>query len=163
MIERAKALAKRVHQNSPDDNALAQRVFQTLFARKAGPEEEAKIAAFLSEAMTFLSCAPEDAGENLERIDALMQTAQRDGVTAAELQQAKNKICAHIILQAERSANRLFSVGGNWIQRREYRTVAELVKSYQDVTLREIAAVLEKYPLTQKTTVSVGPLSELSA
>jgi predicted Zn-dependent peptidase len=112
--------------------------------------------------MTFLSCAPEDAAENLARIDALMQTAQREGVTPAELQQAKNKICAHIILQAERSANRLFSVGGNWIQRREYRTVAELVKSYQGVTLSDVAAILKKYPLTQKTTVSVGPLSELS-
>jgi predicted Zn-dependent peptidase len=88
-----------------------------------------------------------------------MQAAQRDGVTAAELQQAKNKISAHIILQAERSANRLFAVGGNWIQRREYRTVAEIVKSYQDVTLADIRAVLDKYPLAQKTTVSVGPLS----
>ena len=111
--------------------------------------------------MTFLSCAPEDAAENLSRIDALMQGAEREGVTAAELQQAKNKICAHIILQAERSANRLFSVGSNWIQRREYRTVAELVKSYQSVTVSDVAGILKKYPLTQKTTVSVGPLSEL--
>jgi len=35
------------------------------------------------------------------------------------------------------------------------------VKSYQDVTLVEIAAVLEKYPLAEKTTVCVGPLKEL--
>jgi predicted Zn-dependent peptidase len=110
--------------------------------------------------MTFLSCAPSEAAANLGRIDELMNDAQADGVTAAELQQAKNKICAHLILQSERSTNRLFSVGGNWIARREYRTVAETVKSYQDVTIEEIAEVLRRYPLTEKTTVSVGPATE---
>lgn len=108
--------------------------------------------------LTMLSGAPEEAEANLERIDNLMREAEQNGVTAAELQQAKNKICAHIILQAERSTSRLFSVGGNWVTRREYRTVAEVVKSYQDVTLADITAVLKKYPLTEKTTVSVGPL-----
>jgi predicted Zn-dependent peptidase len=111
--------------------------------------------------MTFLGCAPEDAAENLARIDKLIADIERSGVTEAELQQAKNKICAHIILQAERSSSRLFSVGGNWIQRREYRTVAEIVQSYQQVTLSDITAVLKKYPLSHKTTVCSGPLKEI--
>ena len=112
--------------------------------------------------MTFLSCAPEDAAENLSRIDAIFAEAEKNGVTEGELQQAKNKICAHIILQAERSSSRLFSVGSNWIQRREYRAVADIVKSYQAVQLADIAAVLRKYPLSQKTTVCVGPLADVA-
>ncbi len=110
--------------------------------------------------MSFLCCAPEEAASNLEIMDQITSAAQQEGVTAAELQQAKNKICAHLILQAERSSSRLFSVGSNWIQRREYRTVAEAVQSYQNVTLADIAAVLEKYPLARKATVSVGPNAE---
>jgi len=110
---------------------------------------------------TLLGCAPDDTAGNLGRIDALMREAEIRGVTEAELQQAKNKVTAHVILQAERASNRLFSVGGNWVQRREYRTVAETVKSYQDVTLADIAAVLKNYPLSRKTTVCVGPLKEV--
>jgi predicted Zn-dependent peptidase len=112
--------------------------------------------------MTFLSCAPEDAAENLQRLEQLVAAAESQGITEAELQQAKNKITAHIILQAERSSSRLFSVGSNWIQRREYRPVAEVVKSFESVTLRDVHAILEKYPLSRKTTVCVGPLKDLA-
>jgi predicted Zn-dependent peptidase len=112
--------------------------------------------------MTFLACMPEDTAGNLARLERLIAEAEAKNITEAELQQAKNKISAHIILQAERSSNRLFSVGGNWIQRREYRTVAEIVKSYQRVTLSDIEAVLKEYPLSQKTTVCVGPLQEIA-
>ena len=111
--------------------------------------------------MTFLSCAPEDTAENLQLILELFREAEKAGVTAAELKQAMNKICAHVILQSERSSNRLFSVGSNWVQRREYRTVAQVVADYQKVTLANITAVLKKYPLTQATTVCVGPMSEV--
>ncbi|MGE3779629.1 MAG: insulinase family protein, partial [Pirellulaceae bacterium] len=76
---------------------------------------------------------------------------------------AKTKICAHIVLQSERPANRLFSVGSNWLQRREYRTVREMVDAYQQVTRADIAAVLERYPLSLCTTVAVGPLARLAA
>jgi predicted Zn-dependent peptidase len=107
--------------------------------------------------MTYLSCAPEELEENLARLQALFTEAEQHGITAAELQQAQNKICAHLILKAERSSNRLFSVGGNWVQRGEYRTVAEVVAAYRRVTLADIHAVLERYPLTQATTVCVAP------
>jgi predicted Zn-dependent peptidase len=111
--------------------------------------------------MTFLSCAPDDVEENLQRLHDLMRQAEAEGITEAELKQAKNKICAHIILQSERSSNRLFSVGSNWTQRREYRTIAEVVADYQQVTLPDIAAVLKKYPFTQATTVCVGPMESV--
>jgi predicted Zn-dependent peptidase len=111
--------------------------------------------------MTFVARMPEDTASNLAKLETLIAEVEAKGVTEAELQQAQNKIAAHIILQAERASSRLFSVGGNWIQRREYRAVAEIVKSYQQVTLADIQAVLRKYPLSQKTTVSVGPLKEI--
>ena len=99
--------------------------------------------------MTQLCCAPEDTAENFARIQELLAEAEAEGVTEAELAQAKSKIRSHIVLQSERPVNRLFAVGGNWIARRQYRTVREVIDSYQRVRCEDIAAVMEKYPLAE--------------
>jgi predicted Zn-dependent peptidase len=112
--------------------------------------------------MTFLCCAPDQTAENLQRIRDIELELQQHGISDTELVQAKSKICSHIVLQSERPASRLFAVGINWLQRREYRTVREIVNSYQAVTRSDVAAVLERYPLTVNTTVTIGPLTELS-
>ena len=87
--------------------------------------------------------------------------AQESGITDAELSQAKSKICSHIVLQSERPSSRLFALGVNWLQRREYQTVREAVSAYQAVTRADVSAVLEKYPLNECTTLVIGPLKEL--
>jgi predicted Zn-dependent peptidase len=122
------------------------------------PQEFQRAGIFMS----YLSCPPERAAANLERMAAVIADVEADGVTAEELQQAQNKICAHLVLQAERPTNRMFSIGNSWIQRRQYKTVREAVEAYRAVTLSDIAAVLEKYPLSNPTTVAVGPLHTLS-
>jgi predicted Zn-dependent peptidase len=112
--------------------------------------------------LTYLACAPEQTAENLSRLREVLADVEASGVTAEELEQAKNKICAHIVLQAERPTNRMFAVGNAWIQRRQYKTVREAVEAYRAVTLADIRAVIEKYPLTQPASVAVGPLTELA-
>jgi predicted Zn-dependent peptidase len=109
-----------------------------------------------------LACAPENAAENFERLGALLAEVQKKGVTDEELERAKNKICAHLVLQAERPASRMFSVGNSWVQRRQYKTIREAVASYRAVTRADIRAVLDKYPLIRPTTVTIGPLTELA-
>ena len=113
--------------------------------------------------LTGLACLPEQAQENLERIGQVVAEVEASGVTEEELEQAKNKIGAHMVLQAERPTNRLFSVGNGWLQRRQYRTVREAVAAYRAVTLADIARVLKKYPLGRSATVAVGPLTKLAA
>lgn len=108
--------------------------------------------------MTQLCCAPEDTADNMARIADLVAEIQAEGVSEAELAQARSKIQSHLVLQSERPINRLFAVGGNWIARRRYRTLRDVIDSYQRVTRDDIAAVLAKYPLTVQTTVAVGPL-----
>ena len=112
--------------------------------------------------LTFLCCQPEQAEDNLRRIHEILHAVQQDGVTQAELTQAKNKISAQVILASERSSNRLFSVGTGWTQRHEYLTVVETVEAYRAVTQADITAALEKFPLLENTTVAVGPLEELA-
>jgi predicted Zn-dependent peptidase len=113
--------------------------------------------------LTWLSCLPDLAAENLQRIVEIVQDAEANGVTEEELEQAKNKVCAQIVLHSERPTNRLFSVGNAWIQRRQYKTVREAVDAYRAVTLDDIARVLKRYPLSRTATVAVGPLTELAA
>ena len=109
--------------------------------------------------MTYLCCAPEDTGDNIETIDDLFAEVSTDGVNADELLRAKSKICSQLVLHAERPSNRLFSVGNNWVQRRTYRTIRESVEAYQRVTLDDIMKLLDAYPVLPRTTVTVGPLT----
>ena len=112
--------------------------------------------------MTYLSCAPEQAQENLAKLTEIQKQVAPEGVTEEELQQAKAKICAHLVLGSERPSRRMFSVGGAWIQRREYRTVRQAVERYRAVTVDEVNEVLRKYPLSNNMTVAVGPLKTLN-
>lgn len=112
--------------------------------------------------MTGLSGAPENAAENLARLTDVLREVEAEGITEEELQQAKNKTCAHVVLQAERPTNRMFAVGNAWMQRRQYKTVREAADAYRAVTLDDIRAVIRKYPLTRNTTVAIGPLTELA-
>jgi len=113
--------------------------------------------------MTWLSCLPDLTAENLQRIAEIIDEVEADGVTEEELIQAQNKVCAQLVLQAERPTNRMFTVGNAWIQRRQYRTVREAVETYRAITLDDIHRVLKKYSLKPTTTVAVGPLTELAA
>jgi predicted Zn-dependent peptidase len=117
---------------------------------------------YLGVGMFFLwmSCAPEAARANFERLGELQEHAQSAGFTREELRQAQSKMKARVVLGSERPRNRLFNVGGNWMQRKEYRSVADDVQSLEQVTLEDIHRVLAACPFTQSTTVTIGPLEE---
>jgi predicted Zn-dependent peptidase len=113
--------------------------------------------------MSALCCAPDDAQDNLDQMKEVLAQAQAGGVTEEELATAKNKVCAQVVLHAERPASRMFSVGNGWLQRQQYRTVRETVAAYRQVTVDDIRRVLDKYPLTKMSTVAIGPCKELRA
>src|SRR6202008_2626463 len=52
--------------------------------------------------MTYMSCDPDQAAENLRRIRQVYGQAERAGVTEAELAQAKSKINSRVVLGSER-------------------------------------------------------------
>jgi predicted Zn-dependent peptidase len=110
---------------------------------------------------TWLACEPELAEENLARLHSIFRQVEADGVSEDELRQAKNKVKARVVLSSERPQSRLFNVGGNWLQRREYRTVADDLKALDDVALEDVHAVLKKYPLSRYTTITVGPREDV--
>jgi predicted Zn-dependent peptidase len=113
--------------------------------------------------MTYLSCDPDETADNLSRVKEIYRRVEADGVTAAELDQAKNKINSRVVLSSERPRGRLFNLGSNWTYRREYRSVKDDLDAVDAVTLEQLAAVLAKYPLTVATTIAVGPLADVAS
>ncbi|WP_254512527.1 M16 family metallopeptidase [Anatilimnocola floriformis] len=111
--------------------------------------------------MSFLCCAPDEAQDNFDHMTEVLAEAQDGGVTEEELEQAKNKVCAQIVLQAERPASRMFSVGNGWVQRQQYKTVRETVAAYRNVTVADIRRILDRYPLNKMSTVAIGPCKTL--
>ena len=110
---------------------------------------------------TWLACEPEMLEENLARLHAIYQGVERDGITEDELRQAKNKVKARVVLSSERPQSRLLNVGGNWLQRREYRSVADDLKSLDDVTVADVRGVLRRFPLSNVSTITVGPREDI--
>jgi predicted Zn-dependent peptidase len=161
--------------HATDDDRYAQRLMSVIFGDDGGSRlfwefvdtgqaEYASTASYEFQdaglLMSFLSCAPEDALANAARLGELQADMEAGGVTAEELDLAKNKVASQVVRRAERPMNRLFAIGNNWIQRGCYRTVRESVDSYLAVTQEDIARVLAKYPLTRTATVMAGPLEK---
>ena len=110
--------------------------------------------------MTFLCCNPDALEDNLHLLKEMQEELIAAGVNEEELELSKSKTCSQIVRRAERPGSRLFHVGSNWLRRRTYTTVKETIDAYQQVTVDEIAKVLQEYPLTRHTTVFSGPLRE---
>jgi predicted Zn-dependent peptidase len=112
--------------------------------------------------MGYLSCPPEEARANVERVQAIYDDVNRNGVSEVELAQAKSKISSRVVLRSERPMGRLSSLGHNWINRNEYHRVEDDLAIVRGITLADIHKLIEAYPLSQLSTSTVGPLESLS-
>ncbi len=112
--------------------------------------------------MTYLSCQPEQVAQNLEVFQRVFDDVNQNGISADELEQARNKVASRIVLRGERPMGRMSSLGSNWVYRNHYRSIADDLKTIRSVTLNDIRDVLEQFPLKMITTAGVGPLQELS-
>ncbi|MDZ4779124.1 MAG: pitrilysin family protein [Planctomycetia bacterium] len=110
---------------------------------------------------TSFNCEADNTASNLQMVRDIFRRAEQDGIAPAEMFQAKNKINSRVVLGSERPRVRLFTVGGNWIQRREYRSVRDDLDAVERVTIADLEEVLRKYPLSVNTTFAVGPLTTL--
>lgn len=159
--------------SAEDDRRYAAKLLATMFGDDSGSRlywelvdpglvESASLGHYEYQGVgmhfTWLSCNPEDAVDNFSKLLELQRIAERDGLTPQELLQAKSKVKSRVVLGSERPRNRLFSVGGNWLQRHEYRSVADDIRAIEGVTLSQVHEVLGMYPLSKHTTVTIGPL-----
>ena len=111
--------------------------------------------------MTYLACLPERASRILERIATLYDRINREGITQAELDRARNKIASRFVIAGERPMGRLGSVGSHWLYRETILSLDEELAQLDAITTDDIRALLDAYPLGQTSTAAVGPLESL--
>ncbi len=111
---------------------------------------------------TFLSCGPESTSENLRRVAGVYRRLMADGPTEEELDRARNKVLARLVIASERPMGRLMGLGYHWAYRREYHSVERELEIYRAVTTADLRRVLERWPLLPMTIVSVGPTTEVT-
>lgn len=104
-----------------------------------------------------LCCDPEDANENMEILGNVYRHVEKHGVTKDELALARNRIATSLVLGSEKPWNRVFAVGGEWLDGGCYRTVREELDILNRVTLEDVHAVLEAYPLSRNLTYHIVP------
>ena len=111
---------------------------------------------------TFLSCEPDEAQANINRVADAYRNVMTEGMTDEELERAKNKVLARSVLRSERPMGRLTSLGFQWTYRREYLPVEAELDAFARVTPADVRRVLDAYPLLPQTLVSVGPTVDLN-
>lgn len=110
---------------------------------------------------TFVSCDPDNAQPNLARLADEFRRIQSDGPTAAELEQAKNKVMARTVLRNERTLYRLMALGYHWNHHREYLSQDDELRAVAAVTLDDIRRILTEFPLWPQTLFTLGPRTDL--
>ena len=108
-----------------------------------------------------LSCEPENTADNIARAAEVLTTVQKDGITDAELHQAKSKILSRVVRGSERPMGRMQAIAAAWTYTGEYRDVDTELANFEAVSLKDVRAYLDAYPVDKNTVVTFGPLKEL--
>lgn len=110
---------------------------------------------------SYVCCDPDDAAENLAIVQKAYHDAETKGFGREEIAQAKSKVRSRIVLSGERPRGRLFAVGSDWIYQREYNSVADDLAILDSVGLDDVHEVLDRFPLSKNSTLTIGPLAQL--
>jgi|SRR5262245_34093574 len=110
---------------------------------------------------TSFNCPPDRASECYGIVRKLLDEVQANGITEEEFQQAKTKILSRELRAGERTGRRMFTVAKDWVYRGEYRSVDDEMAAWDAVTMADVRAVLDRYPLTNQTVTAYGPLEQL--
>jgi predicted Zn-dependent peptidase len=109
-----------------------------------------------------ISCEPENTAENVETATDVLKKVQAEGITEAELHQAKSKILSRVVRGSERPMGRMQAIAAAWSYTGEYRDVDTELANFEAVTLDHIRAYLDAYPIDRPTVVAFGPLAQMN-
>lgn len=112
---------------------------------------------------SYISCDPARTDEVVAVTRQTLEKVRADGVTEAQLQASKNKIASTATLQGELPMGRLVPLGSNWMYLGQYRSLEAEIAAIEAVTLEEVAAVLDRYPLERFSMVGLGPREAFKA
>ena len=105
----------------------------------------------------YLAGDPDQQVDNWQLMQSIVDASDSQPITERELELAKNKICAGILLSSEKPSNRLFSVGGGWLSRRQYETASQVSERYRSVVIDRVQKAFGLLKQRPTVRVSVGP------
>jgi len=108
------------------------------------------------------SCEPEQAEPNLEIVRNILKEVQSKGITPDELQLAKSKIASRVVRGSERPMGRMQAIAAAWTYTGEYRDVDTELANYDAVTLADVRAYLDRYPIDRSTAIAFGPAKKIA-
>ena len=111
--------------------------------------------------VTMYTCDPDLTTGNLGIVLDTLADVQKNGLTAEELEQAKNKIASRVVRASERPMGRMRSIAGAWMYLNEYSDVDTELARFDAVDLTAVRDCLDRYPLDRTTVVGYGPLAAI--
>jgi predicted Zn-dependent peptidase len=108
-----------------------------------------------------LSGEPEATEANIALAQKVLAEVQAGGITEEELHQAKSKILSRVVRGSERPMGRMQAIAAAWSYTGEYRDVDTELANFEAVTLADVRAYLDAYPIDKQTVVAFGKLKEV--
>jgi predicted Zn-dependent peptidase len=105
----------------------------------------------------YLSTAPEQAQEALERFRQVLVEVQEGGLDEAEWRRAQRKLATGLTIRAETPFGRLMSFGTHYQATGEYLMVRESVDYLLNTPLEAGQAILASHPFDQLFVTALGP------
>jgi predicted Zn-dependent peptidase len=108
-----------------------------------------------------LSGEPEATEANIALAQKVLAEVQAGGITEEELHQAKSKILSRVVRGSERPMGRMQAIAAAWSYTGEYRDVDTELANFEAVSLADVRAYLDAYPIDKQTVVAFGKLKEV--
>lgn len=107
------------------------------------------------------SCEGDEAEGNLAIMRQVLSEVQKKSITDDELRQAKSKIASRVVRGSERPMGRMQAIASAWSYTGEYRDVDTELKNFDAVSLKDVRAYLDRYPVDRSTVIAFGPVKNL--
>ena len=105
--------------------------------------------------MCYASTFPDQVPQVLEIINRVLDKPL--DFSEVDLKRAKTKTLTRLALQAESSSRRMFSIGLNWLNRREYLAPRDEEEIVKGLTSESLSSFIARYPVSNRTTVTLLP------
>jgi predicted Zn-dependent peptidase len=106
---------------------------------------------------SYICCSPDNTEKVLAIVADLFQDIKNKGVSAGELDSARNKVLSAITLQSEQPMGRLVNLGFNWVYNQDYQSVAQEVEQIKAVTLEDVSQLIDELCPEKFTQFAMGP------
>jgi predicted Zn-dependent peptidase len=106
---------------------------------------------------SYIRTPEENCSKVLQIVEDIFKSLYREKISADELQKAKNKVLSAITIKNEIPMERLAELGINWTYLKKYRPIEEEIEKIKKVTIDDLTALMQEFPLMPFTQFSLGP------